>query len=184
MERPWLKHYDQGVPASAHRGPGHRRRRHRRGGGRGTGDPRTVGNAGLLAFPDETAATLPNRGLYTDDVARMDEDGYFYIVDRKKDRVIIGGLKVYPREIEETLHEHSAVREAAVVGVRHRVRGEQLVAQVVLKDGAAANGREVRGELFEFCRSRLASYKVPPADSRGRLAAEVLGRQDPAPGNP
>jgi len=91
----------------------------------------------------------------------MDEDGYFYIVDRKKDLVIIGGLKVYPREIEELLHEHPKVREAVVVGVPHRVRGEQLVAHVVLKDGAAGDSREIRRELIEFCRSRLASYKVP-----------------------
>jgi long-chain acyl-CoA synthetase len=91
----------------------------------------------------------------------MDADGYFSIVDRKKDLVIIGGLKVYPREVEEVLHEHPKVREAAVVGVPHRVRGEQLVAEVVLKDGAAGNPREIRRELVDFCRAQLAPYKVP-----------------------
>jgi long-chain acyl-CoA synthetase len=116
---------------------------------------------GYWRSPDETAATLRDGWLYTGDIARMDEDGYFYIVDRKKDLVIIGGLKVYPREIEELLHEHPKVREAVVVGVPHRVRGEQLVAQVVLRNGAAANPREVRRELIEFCRARLAPYKVP-----------------------
>jgi long-chain acyl-CoA synthetase len=116
---------------------------------------------GYWHAPDETAATLRDGWLYTGDIARMDDDGYFYIVDRKKDLVIIGGLKVYPREIEELLHEHPAVREAAVVGVPHRVRGEQLVAQVVLKNGAPGDPRQIRRELIEFCRSRLASYKVP-----------------------
>lgn len=95
--------------------------------------------------PDETAATLRNGWLYTGDIARMDENGYFYIVDRKKDLVIIGGLKVYPREIEELLHEHPKVGESVVVGVPHRVRGELLVAQVVLKDGGAAKGVWFRG---------------------------------------
>ena len=116
---------------------------------------------GYWRTPDETAATLRDGWLYTGDIARMDDDGYFYIVDRKKDLVIIGGLKVYPREIEEVLHEHPKVREAVVVGVPHRVRGEQLVAQVVLRDGAAADARQIRRELTEFCRSRLATYKVP-----------------------
>ena len=116
---------------------------------------------GYWRAPDETAATLRGGWLYTGDIARMDCDGYFYVVDRKKDLVIIGGLKVYPREIEEVLHEHPKVREAAVVGVPHRVRGEQLVAQVVLKDGAAGNSREIRREIIDFCRAQLASYKVP-----------------------
>jgi len=116
---------------------------------------------GYWRAPEETAATLRDGWLYTGDIARMDDDGYFYIVDRKKDLVIIGGLKVYPREIEEVLHEHPKVREAVVVGVPHRVRGEQLVAQVVLKDGSAGDARAVRREIIEFCRSRLASYKVP-----------------------
>ncbi len=116
---------------------------------------------GYWRAPDETAATLRDGWLSTGDIARMDEDGYFYIVDRKKDLVIIGGLKVYPREIEELLHEHPKVREAVVVGVPHRVRGEQLVAQVVLKEGVAGDSREIRRDLIEFCRSRLASYKIP-----------------------
>lgn len=115
---------------------------------------------GYWRAPDETAATLRDGWLYTGDIARMDEDGYFYIVDRKKDLVIVGGLKVYPREIEEVLHEHPKVREAAVVGVPHRVRGEQLVAQVVLKDGAS-DPSAIRRELVDFCRAQLAPYKVP-----------------------
>ena len=116
---------------------------------------------GYWRAPDETANTLRDGWLYTGDIARADDDGYFYVVDRKKDLVIIGGLKVYPREIEELLHEHPKIREAVVVGVPHHVRGEQLVAQVVLKDDAAGDSREIRRELIEFCRSRLAPYKVP-----------------------
>jgi len=116
---------------------------------------------GYWNVPEETAATLRGGWLYTGDIARMDEDGYFFIVDRKKDMVNVGGLKVYPREIEEILHEHPKVKEAAVAGVTHKVRGEVLVAQVVLKDGVAGDPRAVRRELMEFCRQRLAPYKVP-----------------------
>ena len=116
---------------------------------------------GYWEAPEETAATLRGGWLHTGDIARIDEDGFFFIVDRKKDIVIVGGLKVYPREIEEVLHEHPKVKEAAVTGVTHKVRGEMLVAQVVLKDGVADDPRQVRRELLEFSRARLASYKVP-----------------------
>ena len=116
---------------------------------------------GYWSAPEETAATLRGGWLHTGDIARMDDDGYFFIVDRKKDLVIVGGLKVYPREIEEMLHGHPKVKEAAVAGVSHRVRGELLVAQVVLKDGVADDPRAVRRELVEFLKERLAPYKVP-----------------------
>src|SRR5205807_10510581 len=85
----------------------------------------------------------------------------FFIVERKKDIAIVGGLKVYPREVEEVLLEHPKVKEAAVTGVDHKVRGELLVAQVVLKDGVADDPRQVRRELLELSRERLAPYKVP-----------------------
>ncbi len=111
--------------------------------------------------PEETAAALRNGWLYTGDIARMDEEGYFFIVDRKKDVVNVGGLKVFPREIEEVLHEHPKVKEAAVAGVVHRVRGELLVAQVVLKDGVTDDPGQVRRELLEYSKQRLAPYKVP-----------------------
>jgi len=116
---------------------------------------------GYWNAPQETAATLRGGWLHTGDIARMDDDGYFFIVDRKKDLVIVGGLKVYPREIEEMLHGHPKVKEAAVAGVSHRVRGELLVAQVVLKDGVADDPRAIRRELVEFLKERLAPYKVP-----------------------
>lgn len=116
---------------------------------------------GYWQAPEETAQTLRGGWLHTGDIARMDDEGYFFIVDRKKDLVIVGGLKVYPREIEEILHEHPKVKEAAVTGVAHKVRGELLVAQVVLKDGVSDDPKQVRRELMEFCRQRLAPYKVP-----------------------
>ncbi|HLW59497.1 MAG TPA: long-chain fatty acid--CoA ligase [bacterium] len=116
---------------------------------------------GYWNAPQETAETLRGGWLHTGDIARMDEEGYFFIIDRKKDLVNVGGLKVYPREIEELLHEHPKVKEAAVTGVTHKVRGELLVAQVVLKDGVTDDPKQVRRELVEFCRSRLASFKVP-----------------------
>jgi long-chain acyl-CoA synthetase len=116
---------------------------------------------GYWNAPEETAAALRDGWLHTGDIARVDEDGYFFIVDRKKDVVNVGGLKVFPREVEEVLHEHPKVKEAAVAGVPHRVRGERLVAQVVLKDGAGGDAREVRRELLDYCRRRLAAYKVP-----------------------
>jgi len=116
---------------------------------------------GYWNAPEETAATLRDGWLHTGDIARMDEDGYFFIFDRKKDMVIVGGLKVFPREIEEILHEHPKVKEAAVTGVTHKVRGELLVAQVVLKDGVADDSKQVRRELLDYLKQRLAPYKVP-----------------------
>ncbi|MDR7538376.1 MAG: long-chain fatty acid--CoA ligase [Armatimonadota bacterium] len=109
--------------------------------------------------PRETAQALRGGWLYTGDIARMDEDGFFFIGDRKKDMVNIGGLKVFPREVEEVLYQHPRVREAAVVGISSRVRGEMLVAHVVPKDGQDA--RALRRELRDFCAARLAPYKVP-----------------------
>ncbi len=105
--------------------------------------------------PEETAAALRDGWLYTGDVARMDEDGYFYIVDRKKDMVIVGGFNVYPREVEEVLYRHPAVKEAAVAGVSHPLRGETLVAYVVPR------AEVTPGEIVAFCRDRLPPYKVP-----------------------
>ncbi len=113
--------------------------------------------AGYWNHPDETAAVLRDGWLHTGDMARADEEGYFYVVDRKKDLVIVGGYNVYPREIEDFLYEHPKVKEAAVVGVPHRVRGEVLAAYIVLKDGETAD----RAEIMGYCRERLPAYKVP-----------------------
>ncbi len=109
--------------------------------------------------PDETAKTLRNGWLFTGDIARMDEEGFFYIEDRKKDMVNIGGFKVFPREIEEVLYEHPKVKEVVVAGIQHRVRGEILVAHVVPKNGGDA--RALKREIREFAQQRLSAYKVP-----------------------
>ena len=107
--------------------------------------------------PEETARTIRGGWLYTGDVARMDEDGYFYIVQRKKDLIIVSGFKVYPTEVENVLYLHPAVREAAVIGLSDSYRGELVKAFVVLRPGAAASTEE----LIEHCRTRLVHYKVP-----------------------
>lgn len=109
--------------------------------------------------PDETAKTLRDGWLFTGDITRMDDDGFFFIEDRKKDMVNIGGLKVFPREVEELLFKHPKVREAAVVGVSSRVRGEMLVAHVVPQNGG--DPRALKRELREYCAAHLAPYKVP-----------------------
>ena len=110
--------------------------------------------------PEETALVLRNGWLYTGDVAKKDEDGYFYIVDRKKDMIIAGGYNIYPREVEEVLFECPKIKEAAVIGVPDTYRGETVKAFVVLKDGQAAT-KDTADEIIAFCRKRMASYKVP-----------------------
>ena len=107
--------------------------------------------------PDATAETLRDGWLHTGDMARVDEDGYFFIVDRKKDMIIRGGFNVYPREVEEVLYEHPAVREAAVIGIPHDEYGEEVAAAVVLKDGAEASPEDLR----EFVKRQVAAYKYP-----------------------
>ncbi|WP_042378283.1 long-chain-fatty-acid--CoA ligase [Streptacidiphilus melanogenes] len=107
--------------------------------------------------PEETAATVPDGWLRTGDLARQDEDGYLYIVDRKKDLIIRGGYNVYPREIEEVLYEHPAVALVAVVGTPDERLGEEVAAAVVLRPGAGATPEE----LVEFTKERVAAYKYP-----------------------
>ncbi|MGW3149605.1 MULTISPECIES: long-chain-fatty-acid--CoA ligase [Streptomyces] len=112
---------------------------------------------GYWNLPEETATAIPDGWLRTGDLARKDEDGYLYIVDRKKDMIIRGGYNVYPREIEEILHEHPAVALAAVVGLAHDRLGEEVAAAVVLRNGAEATPDELR----EFVKDRVAAYKYP-----------------------
>jgi long-chain acyl-CoA synthetase len=107
--------------------------------------------------PEETAVAIPDGWLRTGDLAWQDEDGYLYIVDRKKDMIIRGGYNVYPREIEEVLHEHPAVALAAVVGVPHQELGEEIAAAVVLRPGARATAEELR----QYVKDRVAAYKYP-----------------------
>jgi long-chain acyl-CoA synthetase len=112
---------------------------------------------GYWQNPEETAAALRNGWLYTGDIARMDEDGYFYIAQRKKDMINVGGFKVFPVEVDEVLYAHPAVAEAAAIGVPHPYRGEVVKAFVVLRAGHTASEEEI----LAFCRERLAKFKVP-----------------------
>lgn len=109
--------------------------------------------------PDESRAVLQDDWLFTGDMARMDEEGYFYIVDRKKDLIIAGGYNIYPREVEEVLYTHPSVREAAVIGIPDAYRGETVKAFVSLKEDASLSTEE----LEAHCRKNLAAYKVPRA---------------------
>ncbi|MGY1652831.1 long-chain-fatty-acid--CoA ligase [Geodermatophilus sp. SYSU D01119] len=112
---------------------------------------------GYLGRPEATAEAMRGGWFHTGDLGYQDDDGFFYIVDRKKDLVIRGGFNVYPREIEEVLHEHPAIREAAVIGRPDERLGEEVVAFVSLRPGAAAEPADV----VAFCKERLAAYKYP-----------------------
>jgi long-chain acyl-CoA synthetase len=113
---------------------------------------------GYWRRPEATAAAIDADGWFrTGDIARVDDDGYFFIVDRKKEVVIRGGFNVYPREVEEVIYEHPAVREAAVIGVPHVTLGEEVGAAIVLKAGMAATPHE----LSAFVKARVAAYKYP-----------------------
>jgi long-chain acyl-CoA synthetase len=111
--------------------------------------------------------------LYTGDVARMDDDGYFYIVQRKKDMIIVSGFNVYPSEVESVLYMHPAVREAAVIGVPDSYRGESVKACIVLKQGANVSV----DELIAHCKRELAEFKVPRfIDIRDSLPKTAVGK--------
>ncbi|WP_326772216.1 long-chain-fatty-acid--CoA ligase [Streptomyces sp. NBC_01445] len=112
---------------------------------------------GYWGRPEATAETIVDGWLRTGDLATVDEDGYYFIVDRKKDLIIRGGYNVYPREIEEVLHEHPAVAEAAVIGIPHPTLGEDVAAAVALHPGNEATAVELR----DFVRARVAPYKYP-----------------------
>lgn len=112
---------------------------------------------GYWNMPEETANTLKNGWLYSGDMATMDEDGYIYIVDRKKDMIISGGVNIAPREIEEVIYTHPAVAHCAVIGVPDEKWGETPKAVVILKEAAKAT----ENEIIELCRQNLASYKKP-----------------------
>jgi long-chain acyl-CoA synthetase len=107
--------------------------------------------------PDATAAAIDDGWFHTGDLARVDDDGYYFIVDRSKDMIIRGGYNVYPREIEEVLYEHPSVREAAIVGIPDDMLGEEVGAAIALTEGAAADAADIR----EFVKDRVAAYKYP-----------------------
>jgi len=139
---------------------------------------------GYYNNPDETRQAIDADGwLHTGDIARMDADGYFYIVDRKKDLIIASGYNIVPREVEEVLFMHPKVMEAAVVGVHDAKRGETVKAFVVLKAGQSAMAEEMR----DFCKERLAPYKVPtriefrpelPKTQVGKILRRVLVEEE------
>jgi len=133
--------------------------------------------------PDETAKTLRDGWLYTGDIATMDEDGYFYIVDRKKDMIISGGFNVYPRDIDEAIYEHPKVQEACSIGIPHSTRGEAVKVFVVLKENETAT----ENEIIDFCKPKLAKYKWPvevefrkelPKTNVGKILRKDLRKQE------
>lgn len=150
-----------------------------------TGEPLPAGEIGELAVngpqvmkgywnrPEETEQVLRDGWLLTGDIGYMDEKGYFYIVDRKKDMIIAGGFNIYPREVEEVLYEHPAVLEAAVAGIPDPYRGETVKAYIVVKEGSNVT----EAELNEFSRKHLAAYKVPRYyDFREELPKTAVGK--------
>jgi long-chain acyl-CoA synthetase len=129
--------------------------------------------AGYWERPEETAAVLRDGWLHTGDIATMSDDGYFTIVDRMKDLIIVGGINVYPREVEEVLCLHPAVRDAAVIGVAEERHGEVPYAFVALHAGASATAEE----LLDHCRANLARFKVPSAiELRDELPKTMIGK--------
>ncbi len=122
---------------------------------------------------EDTDKILRDGWLLTGDVAKVDDEGYFYIVDRKKDMIIAGGFNIYPREVEEILFEHPAVQEAAVIGIPDPYRGETVKAYIVLKNNQTVS----EDELDQFCRKYLASYKVPRLyEFRNDLPKTIVGK--------
>ena len=112
---------------------------------------------GYWKQPEETAKALRNGWLLTGDVGYRDADGYYYITDRKKDMLLVNGINVYPREVEEVLYQFPGVKEAAVIGVPDVRKGEQPVAFLAVNEGVQVDEKE----LLQFVRSKLADYKVP-----------------------
>ncbi|NLX52109.1 MAG: long-chain fatty acid--CoA ligase [Deltaproteobacteria bacterium] len=133
--------------------------------------------------PEETANQLKDGWLSTGDIAQMDEDGYFYIVDRKKDMIIAGGFNIYPREVDEVLYQHPKIAEAVSAGVPDTYRGETVKAFIVLKPGVEATDKEI----IAFCKEKLAPYKVPklvefrkelPKSAVGKILRKILREEE------
>jgi long-chain acyl-CoA synthetase len=124
--------------------------------------------------PDETARALRGGWLHTGDIAKMDNDGFFFIVDRIKDMIKTVGENVYPREVEEVLFMHPKVQDAVVVGVPHeQFLGEKIKAYIVLKEGETATAEEI----IQFCKEQLSKFKVPKeVEFRGQLPKTLVGK--------
>lgn len=128
---------------------------------------------GYLNLPDETANTIIDGWLYTGDIVKIDEDGYFFIVDRLKDMILSGGYNVYPRDIDEVLFEHPKIKEACCVGLPHPTRGEQIKAFVVLAEDESATEKEI----LDYCAEKLAKYKLPTSvEFREELPRSNVGK--------
>ncbi|MFN3477717.1 MAG: AMP-binding enzyme, partial [Candidatus Methylomirabilales bacterium] len=124
-------------------------------------------------MPEETAETIQDDWLHTGDIARKDEEGYYYILDRKKDMIIAGGFNVYPRDVEEVLYQHPGIQEAVVIGVPDEYRGENVKAYIVPKPGVTL----AEQEMSAFCREKLAAYKVPRIfEFRSELPKTAVGK--------
>ena len=123
--------------------------------------------------PAETANVIRDGWLHSGDIGKMDSDGFFYIVDRMKDMIIVGGFKIFPRDVEEVLYTHHKIKEAALVGIKDAYHGELPKAFIVLKEGQTATA----DEIIAFCREKLASYKVPKAvEFRTDLPKSLVGK--------
>lgn len=128
---------------------------------------------GYLNRDEDNKNIFHNGFILTGDIAIMDEDGYFYIVDRQKDMVIAGGYNIFPREIEEVLYAHEKIKEACVAGVPHEYRGETIKAYIVLKDGVTMTEKEV----IDYCAENLTKYKVPKiVEFRDELPKTMVGK--------
>jgi long-chain acyl-CoA synthetase len=150
-----------------------------------TGEEAPIGEVGEIAVKgpqimkgywnneEETANVLKEGWFFTGDLGYMDEEGYFYVVDRKKDMIIAGGFNIYPREVEEVLYEHEGIAEAVVAGIPDPYRGETVKAYVVLKEGYDLS----EDELNEYCRKNLAAFKVPRLyEFRSELPKTAVGK--------
>ncbi|MHB8075552.1 long-chain-fatty-acid--CoA ligase [Desulfosporosinus fructosivorans] len=123
--------------------------------------------------PQDTASTIRDGWLYTGDMGYMDEDGYFFIVDRKKDMIITGGFNVYPREVEDVLYQHPAVKAASVIGIPNDYKGECVKAFITLRDGATVK----EPEIISYCKEHLILYKVPQqVEIRSELPLTAIGK--------
>jgi long-chain acyl-CoA synthetase len=133
-------------------------------------------------MPDETRQVLKGEWLHTGDLGRMDEEGFFSIVDRKKDIIVSAGFNVYPREIEEVLTHHPKIVEAAVLGVPSKVREEVVKAYIVVKEGEELT----KAEVMQYCREHLSKFKMPkkiefrqelPKSSVGKILKRILKKE-------
>jgi long-chain acyl-CoA synthetase len=133
--------------------------------------------------PEETDQTIRNGWLHSGDIGSMDEEGYFYIVDRLKDMVNVAGMKVYPAEVENVIYRHPAIAEVAVYGVPDAITGEQVEAALILRERQAVSD----GEILALCRQQLANFKVParvrfveslPKNPTGKILKRVLRQQE------